>query len=118
MYKVIASLVFMISCSSDLPSETICSPSSALFKDSSTICAALKTCTTGELVEYNKYMCFCDLICICFYSEFTNECIDDTKCKRDNVLMLFGKDFCKLPKNRREELMLDIKNRLKEVPSE
>ena len=121
MYRIIP-FIFMFGCS-DSPPITTCEPHGEIFtEDSEVMCSASKLCTTGDLKEYDRHICFCDLICICFHSIFTlsDTCTDvnDTKCQRDNMMTLFSGEFCKRPKVKREAFMLDIRNQLREVSDE
>jgi hypothetical protein len=122
VYKLLVTLMFLSSCS-DSPLATTCEPHGEIpLRDSSTMCSASKLCTTGDLMEYDRHICFCDLLCICFHSIFTlsDTCVDvnDTRCKRSNMMTLFGGGFCKLSKAEREVFMLGVRSQSKEVSDE
>jgi len=112
---VIFSILTLVGCgeSSYTQLTTICSQRSIGFQDSHMICGALEECVTGDTIQYYRYLCFCDIICMCFYSE--SNCVNNKDCDIASTLMLFGDAFCDLSESRRKSLVFDIKRQVEEV---
>ena len=110
---IIIMSVLLTSCGGESLPETVCSYDGELpFNDMSVMCSRSEKCVTGNHVEYNRHVCFCDKICLCFHSTFhmTNTCtyVNDPNCKRHNYMSLAGGKFCLLPKNDREIILKDL----------
>jgi len=113
VYKSFLLAIFLFSCS-DYVESTICRPSNEIqLTDFDTMCSSSVLCTTGNVSEYTRHICFCDIICICFHSKFhlSDSCqsVDDVRCTRNNIIMLFSGNFCKLSKSHRESFMEDVR---------
>lgn len=92
--------------------DIICEPQLDVFQDSHMICGASEICASYNYIRYYKHLCFCDILCICFYSESNCDAYIES-CDGDaSILMLFGKEFCDLSKSYRRSLVSETRHQM------
>jgi len=93
------SLLFLAGCSSPhLAEPDGCTPNQAIEKiELENICVDSMRCVKDEVAILSSYACFCDGVCLCFFS-VTDDCsFKDKECKKHSGLMaIMPSNFCLL----------------------
>lgn len=85
--------------------------------DAEEVCFESLRCTKRGEVSFSNYMCFCDGLCLCFFSVLTDcESVYD-ECTSNGSMLIMSGGFCLNPDKRKilEELFNETQQIMKET---
>lgn len=109
-------VIFLVSCGGEIPREPDgCKANAEIERvETKTFCTESIRCVNDGDVSFSNYMCFCDNICLCFFSVLTNcESVFGNSCDSNSSMLLMGGETCLQPNKR--TLLEDLYNKTQEI---